>query len=291
MRYIANDDGYLLEVSFGAEIYCNGRGCTEYTGAVPEGYDSLADWFTQECDKFYRWHIVAGNLTKDNNAASPENLPNFKIYQSLAALGLSDYNVTTKQVFKAMPLFSKLIIQTSYSSTAAARTITDLPENYCVVELTRLNSYCCGFATRVNTMTTQYFECACHATSSAGDEGFTGWNEKLTDRTGVSLTKLWQNASPTSNFAAQTVSLDLSKYQMVAIAYRFNTSDDYRKMYFGTVGSTMALDVISTSGYLGWRSATVSTTGISFSTATYNGNSGVVGYIIPVAIYGSRGVI
>ena len=105
------------------------------------------------------------------------------------------------------------------------------------------------------------------------------------------IIKLWNNASPASTFNKQTVSLDLSKYQMVAIEYRFNTTDDYRKMYIGNVGSTMALDVVSTSGYLGWRSAAVSTTGISFSAATYNGNSNVVGYIIPVAIYGIKGVI
>lgn len=75
MRYIANDRGYLQEVSFGAMIYCNDRGCTEYTGGVPEGYDSLADWFVQECDKLHRWHIVEGELTLDENAPEPEAEP------------------------------------------------------------------------------------------------------------------------------------------------------------------------------------------------------------------------
>jgi hypothetical protein len=116
-------------------------------------------------------------------------------------------------------------------------------------------------------------------------DGETAWYPE-----GTGIVKLWANANPTSTFDAHKVSVDLSKYQMVAIEYRFNTTDDYRKMYFGNVGSTMALDVVSTSGYLGWRSAAVSTTGISFSTATYNKNSGVVGYIIPVAIYGIKGV-
>lgn len=72
MRYIANDRGYLLEVSFGATIYCNGRGCTEYTGGVPDGYADLVDWFGQECDKLHRWHIVEGNLTLDENAPEPD---------------------------------------------------------------------------------------------------------------------------------------------------------------------------------------------------------------------------
>ena len=117
-------------------------------------------------------------------------------------------------------------------------------------------------------------------------DGETAWYPE-----GAGITKLWENAGPASNFAAQTISLNLSKYQMVAIECRFNTTDDYRKIYFGNVGSAMALDVVSTSGYLGWRSAAVTTTGISFSTATYNKNSGVVGYVIPVAIYGIKGVI
>ena len=72
MRYIADDNGYLLQVSFGAMIECNGRGCVEYTGAVPSGYVDLADWFTQEADKLHRWHIVKGDLTLDSEATEPE---------------------------------------------------------------------------------------------------------------------------------------------------------------------------------------------------------------------------
>lgn len=72
MRYIADDNGYLQQVSFGAMIECNGLGCTEYTGDVPARYDSLADWFTQEGDKLHRWHIVEGQLTLDEDAPEPE---------------------------------------------------------------------------------------------------------------------------------------------------------------------------------------------------------------------------
>ena len=72
MRYIADDNGYLLQVSFGAMIECNGRGCVEYTGVVPAGYNDLADWFSQEGDKLHRWHIVKGDLTLDVYAPEPE---------------------------------------------------------------------------------------------------------------------------------------------------------------------------------------------------------------------------
>lgn len=71
MRYIANGNGYLREVSFGADIYCNGLGCTEYTGEVPEGYNSLVGWFAVNCDQLHRWKIVEGNLVEDSEAKEP----------------------------------------------------------------------------------------------------------------------------------------------------------------------------------------------------------------------------
>ena len=71
MRYIADASGYVKEVSFGAMIVCGGVGCKEYTGTVPSGYSSLIDWFTQECEKLYRWRIVGGNLTLDSSASNP----------------------------------------------------------------------------------------------------------------------------------------------------------------------------------------------------------------------------
>lgn len=71
MRYIADGRGYLKEVSFGADISCNGKVCTLYTGEIPSGYSSLMDWFTAECDNLHRWHIVDGQLTIDDAAADP----------------------------------------------------------------------------------------------------------------------------------------------------------------------------------------------------------------------------
>ena len=69
MRYILNSSGYLQEVSFGATIQCGGVSCKEYTGSVPSGYSSLANWFTKEGDKLYRWKIVNGQLTLDSSVA------------------------------------------------------------------------------------------------------------------------------------------------------------------------------------------------------------------------------
>lgn len=71
MRYITDFDGYVKQLSFGADIECDGLGCTEYTGAVPTGYTSLEDWYLEEADKLYRWKIVDGNLTLDSTAVAP----------------------------------------------------------------------------------------------------------------------------------------------------------------------------------------------------------------------------
>lgn len=71
MRYIVNAAGYVKNVSFGAFITCGGVNCNEYTGALPEGYDSLEEWFLKECETLYRWKIVNGNLTLDDEAEPP----------------------------------------------------------------------------------------------------------------------------------------------------------------------------------------------------------------------------
>lgn len=71
MRYIADSNGYVKEVSFGADITCNGNTCKAYTGAVPSGYASLEAWALAEVEKLYRWKIVNGNLTLDSSAVAP----------------------------------------------------------------------------------------------------------------------------------------------------------------------------------------------------------------------------
>lgn len=75
MRYIADTDGYVKQVSFGADILCDGAECTEYTGSIPSGYKTLEAWFLEEAEKLYRWKIVNGNLTLDSSAVAPSEYP------------------------------------------------------------------------------------------------------------------------------------------------------------------------------------------------------------------------
>lgn len=188
MRYIADENGYLKEVSLGADIYCEGQVCTEYIGDVPEGYDSLTDWFVLECDKLHRWHIVEGQLTLDESAADPP----------MPALGIPIY-----------------------------------------------------------------------------------------------MTKVWENKDPSQAISTEALEVDLTDFQMVAIEYRFNTTYDRRKMAFGVVGTTVTLDVISTSFYLGTRQCDISAGGVNVGAASYSANGSSIDpddYMIPTRIFGIKGV-
>ena len=71
MRYIVNANNYITTISFGCYIECQDDGCTEYTGGVPTGYDSLDEWYADEAEKLYRWKIVNGQLTLDSSAVAP----------------------------------------------------------------------------------------------------------------------------------------------------------------------------------------------------------------------------
>lgn len=62
MRYQLDNEGYLIEASFG----CTTGMCTEYTGTIPEDYETIEEWFDGESDKLNAWKIVSGNLVFDS---------------------------------------------------------------------------------------------------------------------------------------------------------------------------------------------------------------------------------
>lgn len=117
-----------------------------------------------------------------------------------------------------------------------------------------------------------------------------GWGKWHT--VGVVMEKLWENASTTSNFAAQTIALDLSEYQAVYVECLRSTESQ-------VVSGRILLDVGGISGYIMGttnqfavtrREVTVTTTGVTFtgfySANTSNGTSNE----IPYRIYGIKGV-
>ena len=115
-------------------------------------------------------------------------------------------------------------------------------------------------------------------------------------------TLLWTNASPTSNFAAQTVGLALSSYDAVEIEYYGSTNKSASYIIKIKIGEssllTGYLNPQTTKGYINLlsRSISVTTSGITFDSgvAKRTADSSTVAtnnsYCIPYKIYGIKGV-
>lgn len=111
MRYITDDNGYVLQVSFGAMITGTDCSCTEYTGSVPAGYSNLVDWATEEAETLYRWKIVDGELTKDEEAVKPPALGStIRVFGGLEEIGIKS-RTTMAEVAAAMPAHSMVILK------------------------------------------------------------------------------------------------------------------------------------------------------------------------------------
>ena len=108
-------------------------------------------------------------------------------------------------------------------------------------------------------------------------------------------TLLWTNPNPTSSFSAQTISLDLSKYDMVEVVFKQYASNPFFSTSKTEVGKSGKLfsygyeDVREMDG----RSYKVSTTGVSFQvgySAMISASSGTAadGQCVPYKIYGIK---
>jgi hypothetical protein len=119
--------------------------------------------------------------------------------------------------------------------------------------------------------------------------------------TGGGMKLLWTNQSPSSNFAAQTISIDLSNYDYITITWVFIYNEieaDY--------GSFMdSFTTHTTSAHLLWmrnsslasndlcmmfRTIVVNSSGVTFSdtTSICNGMTTKNTRIIPIRIYGGK---
>lgn len=109
--------------------------------------------------------------------------------------------------------------------------------------------------------------------------------------------KLWENASPTSLFTAQTIALDLQDYRMVLCLFRLSTETvTVVPATFAVVGGNACYSYGLVSGYPVRRTVSATTTGVkieegcrytSFGSTNVNAKNT---NLIPVAIYGIKGV-
>ncbi len=106
---------------------------------------------------------------------------------------------------------------------------------------------------------------------------------------------LWTNASPTSNFSAQTLSIDLSNYSFLIVkSIRSTSSTTQSALSIVEVGGgdTLVLGGCAAGVSPTARNVNATSTGINFSTGYLSGNSGTNdAWSIPVKIYGVRGTL
>lgn len=110
----------------------------------------------------------------------------------------------------------------------------------------------------------------------------------------LSMELLWENASPGSQFASQTVVCNISEYDFVYIDYFESTLNSYHGSVFFHAGFAATLDLIDSSGRVIFRQAPPvydgsSPVGFNFSGAFVSVQPDN-NYIIPYRIYGIKGV-
>lgn len=102
---------------------------------------------------------------------------------------------------------------------------------------------------------------------------------------------LWTNASPTSSFSPQTISIDLSTYKDIIVQFRIDTSANDSSFtnfcpYYDTYSANQPGQPDSSAAQV-WRKYTVSATGIEFNNGgkdSSNNNE----YAIPLRIFGIK---
>ena len=121
-----------------------------------------------------------------------------------------------------------------------------------------------------------------------------GWVTSLDETNGIQMKKLWQNASPTSDFAAQTVSLDLSGYDHILLQYYvLKQGADGMDSVIVPVGNYGSMNIATSLNRL--RTFRVLSTGVVFQGAlkwaNYSSNSSTDNaWLTPYRIYGIKGV-
>jgi hypothetical protein len=113
---------------------------------------------------------------------------------------------------------------------------------------------------------------------------------KVLNDTKLSMELLWENASPESSFAAQTLSLDLSSFDRVVIDWRAETAYSSEFSTDTKVGETVVASYIwGEDGTYGHRDAKTSNDEVEIQDG-YANKTKSDGVGIPCRIYGIKGV-
>ena len=108
-------------------------------------------------------------------------------------------------------------------------------------------------------------------------------------------TLLWTNQNPNSNFAAQTIPLNLSGYTFARIVYKVATESSSAKTVWDIPVGEFGIALNTYSAHVVRRSAAVTTSGIEFYVAVEettpgdgSGNVQQTNFMIPYKIYGVK---
>lgn len=115
-------------------------------------------------------------------------------------------------------------------------------------------------------------------------EGLTG---------GIQMELLWENASSTSEFAAQTVALDLSAYQFVGIFFRWTVTSEFadQPLAIQAKGTGMRyIGGVGAGSNVSRRIDDINDVGIVFGPSFSGTTSEIASTMIPISIYGIKGV-
>ncbi len=120
-----------------------------------------------------------------------------------------------------------------------------------------------------------------------------GWStlpELKTALESISITQLWENASPTSAFGAQTIDLDLSVYSHIIVVGMVSTTYQVQISTFACKGIAAILTgAWGDTGTTFHREFSFDASGVAFGNGYYMKSQSVLG-AIPYQIYGIKGV-
>lgn len=120
-----------------------------------------------------------------------------------------------------------------------------------------------------------------------------GWStlsELKTALGSISITQLWENASPTSSFAAQTIELDLSGYSHILVVGMVATTYQVQISTFASKGPVAILTgAWGDTGTTFHREFSFDASGVAFGKGYYMKSQSELG-AIPYQIYGIEGV-
>ena len=128
--------------------------------------------------------------------------------------------------------------------------------------------------------------------SSATDYA-TGWGTASDIGAMGKWVKLWENASPSSAFAGQVISVDLSGYDLVAICGWYNAATQIQSWSFVSIpGTGWMYHYVN---YRQRRDVAVYTDGVGFGNGNEAAQTGDLytnnSVMIPYRIYGIKGVV